>query len=116
MPIPNRRPRIFVRAAAPWLANDPPKPRDPPMRTWTKFRSCLLAVLLPLAAAPAGVRAQDLRPAPADAGPAQTTPPAPSPTQAAAPAAAGAQAQSPVNTRPFGQELIVLPVDHLFGD
>ena len=28
----------------------------------------------------------------------------------------GAQAQSTVSTRPFGEDLIVLPVDHLFGD
>jgi porin len=46
----------------------------------------------------------------------QSTTPAPSPTPAAAPATTGATAQSPVNTRPFGEELIVLPVDHLLGD
>jgi porin len=48
--------------------------------------------------------------------PPSTTTPAPSPTPAAAPATGGAEAHSPVNTRPFGNDLIVLPVDHLFGD
>jgi porin len=38
------------------------------------------------------------------------------PTQAAAPAKTGALTQTPVSKRPFGEELIVLPVDHLLGD
>ena len=96
------------------------------MRTWTKRRSCLLAVLLTLANVPAALVAQELRPAPAEPGsaPVQTTPPgqspttapAPSPTQAATPTTTGALATSPVNTRPFTGDLIVLPVDHLLGD
>jgi hypothetical protein len=105
----------------------------------------LLAVLVPLAALPIPGRTQDpdatqlpvptapppdrpsgdataltprqsRQPGAAMLPPQQTTTPAPSPTQAAAPAASVAEAQSPVNIRPFGAELIVLPVDHLLGD
>jgi hypothetical protein len=81
-------------------------------------------VLLPLLTTPAALRAQDLPPAPADARapPAPSTPPAPSATQATAPAEPGQQtrgaplAQIPVSARPFGMDLINLPVDHLLGD
>jgi porin len=48
--------------------------------------------------------------------PPATTTPAPAPTQATAPATTGVQAHSPVSERPFSNDLIVLPVDHLLGD
>jgi porin len=59
--------------------------------------------------------------------PAQPTTQAPSPMQVAAPGTADAQAQTgqlpggtvplgPVNKRPFSNDLIVLPVDHLLSD
>jgi porin len=100
------------------------------MRSPEKLLWLLVFVVL-LAESPSLARAQD-RTVEAQAqakpqqdraalGPPQTTTPVPSPTQAAAPATAapattGALTATPVNVRPFGQELIVLPVDHLLGD
>jgi porin len=55
-------------------------------------------------------------PTAAAASSALTATPAAPPTQAAAPAATRSLVQTPVSTRPFGEELIVLPVDHLLGD
>src|SRR5262249_10609549 len=80
--------------------------------------------------APAALRAQDLRPALADASapPLRSTLPAPSSTQATGPATAGARAepsqqtrggpliQTPVSARPIGMELIVLHPHQLLGD
>ncbi len=60
--------------------------------------------------APAPPQAPTQTPSPTPA-----TTPTPSPTPAAAPASTGVLAQ-PVSSRPFGAELLVLPVDHLFGD
>jgi porin len=81
-------------------------------------------VLLLLVTGPAVLRAQDLRPAPADASapPARSAPPAPSATQATAPDEPGQPTsgapltQTPVSARAFGMDLIVLPADHLLGD
>src|SRR5262249_33552593 len=98
--------------------------RKPPPSCTGRYRSALPAAARPDRAAPrACSRRPPRRGAPASPPPPQATAPAPSPTPAPAPPTTGAQAQTPtslslvpVNERPFGTDLIVLPVDHLLGD